>query len=255
MTVAKGRVLIIEHDEWEATLLTKFLSEAGYEVHVTGSARTGFEKTREVEPDCILCNVNLPDVDGYWVARRVRAEPTRVATTPFLFLIEADDTESRLEGLNVGADLYLNKPFRNEEVVAQVGALIEMANRLRQQRESFTSEGPESEVGGAAIQGDLAQMSIVTVLTLLELERRTGHLKIRDDASRTAIFELCEGAFARAMLDEEPLDVTALLRQVVCWKKGNFSFRGGKIQALQGELKKIGGLLLEAMRLEDEAKR
>jgi two-component system, OmpR family, response regulator len=253
LAVAKGRVLIIEHDEWEATLLTRFLSEAGYEVEVARSARQGFERTREIEPDCILCNVNLPDVDGYWVARRVRAEPSRVATTPFLFLIEAQDTESRLEGLNVGADLYLDKPFRNEEVVAQVSAMIEMANRLRQQRESF-SEGPESEVGGAAIQGDLAQMSIVTVLTLLELERRTGMLKIRDDDSKTAVFELVEGAFARAMVDDEPSDVMPLLSDVVRWKKGNFSFRGGKVLP-STELKKIGGLLLEAMRLEDEAAR
>jgi DNA-binding response OmpR family regulator len=252
--VAKGRVLIIEHEEWEATLLTKFLSEAGYEVEIASSARAGFEKTRQIEPDCILCDVNLPDVDGYWVARRVRAEPTRVATTPFLFLIEAGDTESRLEGLNVGADLYLNKPLRNEEVVAQVSALIEMANRLRQQRESFTSEGPESEAEGAAIQGDLAQMSIVTVLSLLELERRTGILKIRDEESKTVVFELVEGAFARAVLDDAPFDMMALLSDVVRWKKGNFSFRGGKVQPAP-EPKKIGGLLLEAMRLEDEATR
>lgn len=250
--MAKGRVLIIEHEEWEATLLTKFLSEAGYDVEIASSARAGFEKVREIEPDCILCDVNLPDVDGYWVARRVRAEPTRVATTPFLFLIEADDTESRLEGLNVGADLYLNKPFRNEEVVAQVSALIEMANRLRQRETA--SESPESEVEGAAIQGDLAQMSIMTVLTLLELERRTGLLKIKDDAGKTVVFELIDGAFARGRLDETPSDVMQLLRQVVRWKKGAFAFRGGKV-APQAELKKIGGLLLEAMRLEDEAAR
>jgi len=121
--VARGRVLIIEQEEWEAALLTRFLSEAGYEVHVAGEARAGFDKVRELQPDCILCNVNLPDIDGFWVARRVRTEPTRVATTPFLFLTEADDAESRLQGLNVGADLYLTKPFRNDEVVAQVGAV------------------------------------------------------------------------------------------------------------------------------------
>ena len=172
--MARGRVLIIEQEEWEAALLTKFLSEAGYEVHVAGEARSGFDKVRELQPDCILCSVNLPDIDGFWVARRVRTEPTKVATTPFLFLTEADDAESRLQGLNVGADLYLTKPFRNEEVVAQVGALIDMANRLRRQREAFSSDGPASSVAGAAFTGDVAQMSVATVLTLLELERRSG---------------------------------------------------------------------------------
>lgn len=256
--MARGRVLIIEQEEWEAALLTRFLSEAGYEVHVAGEARAGFDKVRELKPDCILCSVNLPDIDGFWVARRVRTEPTRVATTPFLFLTEADDTESRLQGLNVGADLYLTKPFRNDEVVAQVGALIDMANRLRQQRDSFSSDGPASSVAGAAFTGDIAQMSVATVLTLLELERRSGHLKVRGEGGRIAMLELTEGKFASGALDGKPWNSTELLREVLRWKKGSFSFRGsqgGASDSDSGEQQKIGGLLLEAMRLEDESRR
>jgi DNA-binding response OmpR family regulator len=252
-------VLIIEQEEWEATLLTKFLSEAGYEVHVAGEARAGFDKVRELTPDCILCSVNLPDIDGFWVARRVRTEPSRVATTPFLFLTEADDTESRLQGLNVGADLYLTKPFRNEEVVAQVGALIDMANRLRKQRESFSSDGPASSVAGAAFAGDVAQMSVATVLTLLELERRSGKLKVRGgEGNRVALLELVDGKFASGMLDDKPWNPTELLREVLRWKKGSFTFRGSQDaggSSDSGEQQKIGGLLLEAMRLEDESQR
>jgi two-component system OmpR family response regulator len=255
--VARGRVLIIEQEEWEATVLSKFLSEAGYEVHLAGEARAGFDKVRELQPDCILCSVNLPDIDGFWVARRVRTEPTRVATTPFLFLTEADDAESRLQGLNVGADLYLTKPFRNEEVVAQVGALIDMANRLRKQRESFSSDGPASSVAGAAFSGDVAQMSVATVLTLLELERRSGYLKVRGEGGKVALLELTEGKFASGLLDDKPWSSTDLLREVLRWKKGSFTFRsttGGSVSD-SGEQQKIGGLLLEAMRLEDESHR
>jgi DNA-binding response OmpR family regulator len=250
-------VLIIEEEEWEATLLSKFLSEAGYEVHVAGEARAGFDKVRELQPDCILCSVNLPDIDGFWVARRVRTEPTRVATTPFLFLTDADDMESRLQGLNVGADLYLTKPFRNDEVVAQVGALIDMANRLRKQRDSFAAEEPGSSVGVAAFAGDIAQMSVATVLTLLELERRSGRLKIRGgEGNRVAMLELTEGKFAAGTLDDQAWNPTELLREVLRWKKGSFTFRGtqGPV-ADSGEQQKIGGLLLEAMRLEDESRR
>jgi two-component system, OmpR family, response regulator len=254
--VARGRVLIIEQEEWEAALLTRFLSDAGFEVHVAGEARSGFDKVRELSPDCILCSVNLPDIDGFWVARRVRTEPSRVATTPFLFLTEADDTESRLQGLNVGADLYLTKPFRNEEVVAQVGALIDMANRLRKQRDSYSSESPASSAAGAAFFGDVAQMSVATVLTLLELERRSGHLKVRGEAGQVALLELVLGKFASGTLDDKPWSSTDLLREVLRWKKGSFSFRGSESSASDsGEQQKIGGLLLEAMRLEDESRR
>jgi two-component system, OmpR family, response regulator len=255
--VARGRVLIIEHEEWESALLTRLLGEAGFEVHVATEARAGFDKVRELQPDCILCNVQLPDIDGFWVARRVRTEPTRVATTPFLFLTDADDEESRLQGLNVGADLYLTKPFRNEEVVAQVGALIDMANRLRQQRDSFSSEGPASSVAGAAFSGDVAQMSVATVLTLLELERRSGRLKVRGEGNHVALLELAEGKFAGGTMDDKPGSSTDLLREVLRWKKGSFSFRGsqGGLSSDSGEQQKIGGLLLEAMRLEDESRR
>lgn len=255
--MVRGRVLIIEHEEWEAALLSRFLGEAGFEVHVATEARAGFDKVRELQPDCILCNVNLPDIDGFWVARRVRTEPSRVATTPFLFLTDADDQESRLQGLNVGADLYLTKPFHNEEVVAQVGALIDMANRLRQQRDSFSAEAPTSSRVGAAFSGDVAQMSVATVLTLLELERRSGELKVRGEGHHVALLELHEGKFASGTMDGKVLGSTELLREVLRWKKGSFSFRGkqGSSSSDSGEQQKIGGLLLEAMRLEDESRR
>ena len=253
--MAKGRILIIEQDEWESTLLAKFLSEAGYEVHVANEARAGFDKVRELQPDCILCDVNLPDIDGFWVARRVRTEPTRVASSPFLFLTDAEDVESRLQGLTVGADIYLTRPFRDEEVVAQVGALIDMANRLRKQRDSVTSEGPISTIG-AAFQGDIGQMSVATVLTLLELERRSGLLRVRNDTQKVVMLLVNEGLLAGATVDGAPDDVTKVLRETLRWKRGNFSFNAEiGVGANSGIRLPIGSLLIECMRQEDESRR
>jgi two-component system OmpR family response regulator len=253
--VTQARLLIIEADEWEAALLGKFLTDAGYAVEYAAGAREGFDKIREIKPDCILCNVNLPDIDGFWVARRVRTETTAVATTPFLFLTAADDTESRLQGLHVGADLYLSKPFRNDEVVAQVGALIEMANRLKKQRAMITSEGPPSSRGNA-FQGDVALISLSTVLTLLELERRTGHLKVTAEDERAARIELVEGTLVSASMNADIWDPTELLREVLRWKKGKFVFKADLVQPKpELDRKSVGGLLLEAMQLEDESRR
>jgi DNA-binding response OmpR family regulator len=251
--VAKGRVLIIEQDEWESALLAKFLREAGHEVEVAIEARAGFDRVRASEPDCILCNVNLPDIDGFWVARRVRAEPSRVRLTPFLFLTDAEDVEGRLQGLNVGADLFLIKPFRAEEVVAQVSALIDMANRLKV-TPSELPEGPPSSARPTAFQGDLAQMSVTTVLTLLELERQTGGLKVKSAEGQSATFELGDGALVTALLDEKPHEVVALLQKVLNWKRGSFQFRSGKIENI-GASQSLSSLMLQAMQAEDEAQR
>jgi two-component system, OmpR family, response regulator len=202
-------------------------------------------------PDCILCDVVLPDIDGFWVARRVRSEPTKVATTPFVFLTEADDAEARLQGLHVGADLHLSQPFRNEEVVAQVSAMIEMANRLRKTRGSEGGEA-QSAPGAAAFQGDLAHMSLATVLTLLELERRSGRLRIKTDGERVAVLDVYEGAFARGSIDETSWQATDFVREVLRWTQGTFVFRNSKIDPPRGPRLAINGLMLEAMRLEDE---
>src|SRR6201996_8621279 len=67
-------------------------------------------------PDCIVCDIDLPDSDGSAVARHVRTHPSRVSVTPFLFLSGLDDEASRLEGFHVGADVYITKPFRVDEV-------------------------------------------------------------------------------------------------------------------------------------------
>jgi CheY-like chemotaxis protein len=56
--------LIIVADEWVGVLLGKLLTESGYEVHSANEARSGFAKARTLQPDCIVCDVSLPDVDG-----------------------------------------------------------------------------------------------------------------------------------------------------------------------------------------------
>jgi two-component system OmpR family response regulator len=253
--VSQGRVLIIEADEWLSVMLGKFLGDAGYTVDFATSAKQGFDQVRALSPDCILCDVTLPDIDGFWVARRVRTEPSAVATTPFLFLTEADDTESRLQGLHVGADVYLTKPLRNEEVVAQVGALIQMANRLRKDRESFSSASPASH-RGSAFQGDIAQLSLSTVLTLLELEKRTGRLKVAGDAGRRGEIRLAEGKFVGATVDGVKGEPTDLVRELLRWKRGRFAFKADAKPARPDPPRQsLTGILLEATRLEDESQR
>lgn len=233
-------------------LLGKVLREAGYEVEVASEARSGFDRVRALEPDCIVCGVSLPDIDGFWVARRVRAEAGAVSATPFLFLIDEQDLAGRLHGLNVGGDLFLTKPFRNEEAVAQVGALIGMAKRLKAATRP-PSDAPPSSVGATVLQGDLAELSVSTVLTLLELERRTGRLRARDGNGRTALLELIDGAFVRAELDDAPADPTRALRTILAFDAGSFHFRAKPIHSLvPGQ--SLSALLLEAMRLEDESK-
>ncbi len=244
-----GLVLVIDDDEWVGRLLAVALRESGYEVMICGSAVEGFEKAVEVQPDCIICDVDLPDVDGFWVARKIRMASSNVSVTPFLFLSGLDDRDTRIQGFHVGADVYMTKPFRIDEVVAQVGALVQMVSRLRQNRKSFLSLPPTD----AAMVGDLAQMSIATVLTLLDMERRSGRLEVSSKEHR-AILGIVSGAITSANLAGEKRDPLELLRTLLTWNSGRFAFRPDDAQATPQHDNSINALLMEAVRLEDETR-
>ena len=248
---SRDKILVIEQDEWESALLRRVLIEAGYEVDVTETARAGFDRAKAWLPDCIVCDVTLPDIDGLWVARMVRLDPTPLAATPFLFLATEHDKDSRLQGFNVGADAFLTKPYRAEDVLAQVMALLGMAERLGN-RVSF---GPVSSRSPPAMRGDLEQIALSTVLTLLEMERRTGLLKVRTDNGETVCFELLSGGLARSTLDGQEHADVELLRRVFHWKQGRFWFRAVKVVAGSKPAAPIGPLLLHAMQQMDEAGR
>src|SRR5271156_2505637 len=96
--MSRGLVLVIEDDEWVSRLLQSAIREAGYEVVVCATARTGLDAAFAQHPDCIVCDIDLPDADGYSVARHVGTHPSRVSVTPFLFLSGFGDAQSRLEG-------------------------------------------------------------------------------------------------------------------------------------------------------------
>ncbi|WP_437732305.1 response regulator [Sorangium sp. So ce1335] len=246
-----GVVLVIEDEEYVADLLASAIREAGYEVIFCSTAEAGLSTACTLEPECIVCDIGLPDHDGYWVARNVRTQPSRVSVTPFLFLSALDDQQSRLEGFHVGADVYMTKPFRVGEVVAQIDALVQMASRLRQRRDSLMSI--PAAVDQTAIEGDLSQMSIATVLTVLEMERRSGVFEVTSK-KRRAQLDIAEGCIVQGTVGGTRVSALAALRTMLGWKVGRFAFIPGS-RPVPSERKSIAAYLLEATRLEDESTR
>jgi two-component system OmpR family response regulator len=254
--VSGARVLIIEEDEWTSALLVRFLREAGYVVEVAREARAGLERARRAIPDCVICDAVLPDIDGFWVIRRLRTEHGPLGQVPLAFLTPGEDSAVRMQALKMGADVTIAKPFRNEEVVAQVAALLAMATRHRRKRDSMLEIPPSTRLGGGAVfRGDLAQFSVATALALLEMERRTGVLKVTGPAAHGEIvFEVLDGALVRVTSNGKGVDPIATIRESMGWSEGRFAYESTPVAP--GALRQgIGGLLLEAMRLEDEANR
>ncbi|KMM45448.1 alkaline phosphatase, partial [Cellulomonas sp. A375-1] len=102
-------------------LLATSLRFAGFEVHAAADGGAALRMARDLEPDLLVLDVMLPDMDGFTVTRRLREKGQHM---PVLFLTARDDTSDKVQGLTVGGDDYVTKPFSLEEVVARIRAIL-----------------------------------------------------------------------------------------------------------------------------------
>jgi DNA-binding response OmpR family regulator len=118
--IRSPRVLVVEDDEPIAEVLQRSLRMEGYEVRTSGDGLAALDLAHAFVPDLVVLDLGLPGLDGIEVARRLRQRDD----TPILMLTARDAVESRVEGLDSGADDYLVKPFERRELLARMRALL-----------------------------------------------------------------------------------------------------------------------------------
>jgi DNA-binding response OmpR family regulator len=121
--VAGERILIVEDEPRIAQVLERYLRADGFQVETAGSGRRALELWRAANPDLILLDLMIPEVDGLAVARQVR----RTSSVPIIMVTAKVEEVDRLVGLELGADDYVTKPFSPREVVARVRAVLRRA--------------------------------------------------------------------------------------------------------------------------------
>jgi DNA-binding response OmpR family regulator len=114
------RILVVEDEPAVASFLEQALQESGYAPTVAANAASAIEAFEASAPDLVVLDLMLPDADGFSVLRRIRSS----SSVPVLMLTARDATDDRVKGLDAGADDYLAKPFRLEEFLARVRALL-----------------------------------------------------------------------------------------------------------------------------------
>jgi two-component system, OmpR family, response regulator len=117
----EATLLVVDDEPNIRELLATSLRFAGFDVHSAADGAAALRMAREIEPDLLVLDVMLPDMDGFTVTRRLREKGQH---TPVLFLTARDDTADKVQGLTVGGDDYVTKPFSLEEVVARIRAIL-----------------------------------------------------------------------------------------------------------------------------------
>jgi two-component system OmpR family response regulator len=115
------RILVVDDEPNIRDLLSQSLRFAGYQVRTVSNGAQTISAVLEEEPDLIVLDVMLPDMNGFSVTKRLRDAGY---TAPIIFLTAKDETEDKIKGLNVGGDDYVTKPFSLDEIVARIQAVL-----------------------------------------------------------------------------------------------------------------------------------
>jgi two-component system OmpR family response regulator len=148
--MTKTRVLIVDDEPNIRDLLATSLRFAGFDIQTAANGTSAVASVTESEPDIILLDVMLPDMNGFSVTKKLRSAGIQA---PILFLTARDEVEDKITGLTVGGDDYLTKPFSLDEVVARIQAIL-------RRTKSAEAEPAVIDAGPVVINQDAHEVSV-----------------------------------------------------------------------------------------------
>jgi DNA-binding NarL/FixJ family response regulator len=165
------KLLLVDDDPNLILLVKDYLEFRGYTVITAENGRVALEVLEHNQPDMIICDVMMPEMDGYTFVKHVR-ESTATDRIPVLFLSAKGQSQDRVKGLSTGADVYMVKPFEPEELVAQVESSLRQAKR-------FTQYAPSS-----AKYDETTNLNVTIEVELTPTERKVVQFVARGMANR-----------------------------------------------------------------------
>jgi CheY-like chemotaxis protein len=119
-----NKILVIEDEQFIRDVILEILEAENFEAISAENGEIGVELAQEIIPDLIICDIMMPKLDGYGVLNELRQYPV-TATIPFIFLTAKADKADWRQGMDLGADDYLTKPFSNEELLGAIASRLE----------------------------------------------------------------------------------------------------------------------------------
>jgi CheY-like chemotaxis protein len=241
--VAKQQLLLVDSDARSLRLLEVSLKKAGFSVTTAQDGNDALAKIELSQPDLILTDTRLPNLDGYGLVRRIK-ENREWATIPVVFLTSQKSVEDKIRGLELGVEDYLTKPIFVRELIARVNILL-----ARNARDGFASKQQSSLSGRTRFAGLVADMGVVDLLQTFEVSRKAGIVHIHNSGQDAHIY-FRDGKVIDAVLGR--LAGEEAVYRVLLWSEGNFEVEFCKIDMPDVIGSSTQGLLMEGMRRMDE---
>ncbi|MBN1890522.1 MAG: response regulator transcription factor [Thermoflexales bacterium] len=181
MSENKTRILIVDDESRYMRAIQINLNASGYQVVTAANGRQAVECAAREEPDLILLDIKMPDMNGYEACQRIR----EFSTVPIIMLTALAETANKVKGLDLGADDYVIKPFSVDELLARVRAALRRAEEYSEQEqpgEPAVFQAGELHVDFAQrrvfVRDQEIQLTPTEYRLLCELAKHAGHVVI-----------------------------------------------------------------------------
>jgi len=246
-TLMSKRILIVDDEPWVIQMVKTVLEKHGHLLLSASDGQQGLDKALASTPDLIITDVMMPGMNGWELIRALRSHP-RMSLIPVIFLTALNSEEDRIQGFRLGADDYLPKPFRFEELDLRVEKALRTSQRLNRQVEEIANKDPATD-----FSGDLSQLGVCAILTTLDLEQKSGILVLKRDRQTVRIF-LRDGKAITAAIDGQAQPRGAeVVYHLLTWHSGTFSFSSVDVEMKDEIGCSTTHLLLEGSKLLDES--
>jgi CheY-like chemotaxis protein len=236
---------VADDDAWILRMVATVLEKRGYSVETAVDGEDALARALARTPDLLITDVMMPKLDGWSLVRQLRAH-AELAMLPVIFLTALSSEDDRIKGFRLGADDYVTKPFRFEELDLRVAKTLRRTTQAVQEA--------RDQLAQSGLRGDLAQVGLSSLLVLVEMERKTGLLQLRAPEGPSAQILVREGKVVHARLDdqEEPVDAECVY-YLLTWAAGDFEFISCVVEGVDRVNESTTHLLMEGARLIDEA--
>jgi uncharacterized protein (TIGR02266 family) len=206
-----AEVLVVDDQAAYLEEVALALGRAGFVVRKAQNGLVGLAQCLKRPPDLILCDVQMPQMDGWTLLRMVRARPT-LAPLPFVFLTSLSTEADRLRGYKQGVDDYVTKPHDLDVLAGRLDRILARYENT-----------PRGSIGTKVLSGDLDQVSLASLLIHLEDEKQSGVLLLVRDEERATMY-LSEGRLIKCDLERAELAGADKVLHVLGWTQGRFEF-------------------------------